>query len=327
MRSFLRGAAFLVLGISTALAAPQTPADAPSIPETTPASVSPPPPVAPATSAAPRPQIVARSPTSIARQLVQRNAKAIVHVNLVVKINGTVGGQTMPPREVKHEALATVIAPDGLAVVSLAALDVTELLDGMRINTSRGPVKFESTGAEFKAVKITLSDGVEHDARVVLKDTDLDLAFIRTVDAGPGNYAYVDLSQEATPELLSTGYLVSRATRGMQGAPLVRRAEIISIAEKPRRRIQPDIGIPSCPMFDAAGKVYGVCVRLMFNGKPAGIIVLPAAEVAESAKQAATIKLSDVSDAASENPATGVLPEVAPPAPPATETPDASQKK
>lgn len=253
------------------------------------------------------------SPSVVAHRLVQQYSKAIVRVNLVLRISGSVAGQAMPPREIKNEVLATVISPDGLTVVSLAALDVSEQLDGMRINTPKGPAKIEVSGAEFKAVKIVLPDGGEREARVVLKDTDLDLAFIRPIDAGDVQYAFVDLTKEAKPDLLLTGYVLSRTARGLQGAPQVRRSDIVSLVQKPRVRIQPEIGVPSCPMFDEHGNVYGLCVRLMVNGKPSGIIVLPASEVAESARQAAAAKMPDPSQAAADAPAVETKPESAAP--------------
>ena len=238
------------------------------------------------------PAFAAKTPASNpARALVKRFANALVYVNLVVTIKVTAAGQPLPPREVKRDVVGTVISPGGLIVLSLAALDPAEMLDGARVNTPKGRVLLEVTDSEFKAVKIRRMDGTEIEARVVLKDTDLDLAFVAPVQADPVHpFVYVDLGNQAAPELLDTGYVLSRASKVFQTTPVIQRSDIISILEKPRRRLLVQVVAASCPMFDAEGRVYGICVRQMANGRPAGAIVLSAADVAETAKLAAAAK-------------------------------------
>lgn len=252
------------------------------------------------------------SPTEIAQLLVRRYSAAIVQVNLVVKVSGTVGDKAIPPRELKHEAWATLIGPGGLAVVSLAAIDPSEVLEGTRINTAKGPMKIDVTGVEFKLVRLRLPDGTEVPARVILKDPDLDVAFIKPINRVAMPLVHVDLANDAYPQLLSTGYVLGRSSRATQGAPMVRRSDIISLSENPRRKIVAENGQPGCPMFDAYGKLYGLCVRLFANGRPTGNLVLPAADIAEIAKQADSIT-PEPEVVAVENPVSE-KPAVAPPA-------------
>ncbi len=232
----------------------------------------------------------AESPTEVARYLLGRYAPAIVSVNLVVKFSVTVGERTAPPRETKHEALATLIRPDGLAIVSLAAIDPSEIIEGARIRTPAGRAQVELSGVEFKLVRLKLADGTEVPARVVLKDADLDIAFVKPITPPAASQPFVDLTNGATPQVLSTGYLVARAVRSLQGAPLIRRVDIISISEKPRRRIVPENGQPGCPMFSATGKLFGICVRQFANGRPAGLLLLPPEDIVDAATQAAAMK-------------------------------------
>lgn len=229
------------------------------------------------------------SPTEVAQMLVKRYSAAIVNVSLVLQVSGSVGDKPMPPREVKHEALATLISAGGLAMVSLDAIDPSELLDGMRVNTPKGPMKIESPAVGFKLVRLRLPNGTEVPARVVLKDPDLGVAFIKPIATLATPQVWVDLANEAFPQLLSTGYILGRSSRATQSAPQVRRSDIISVTLKPRRRIVPEVAQPSCPVFDATGKLYGLCVRLYANGRATGSLVLPAADIAEIAKQAAAI--------------------------------------
>ena len=231
------------------------------------------------------------SPTEVAQMLVKRYAKAIVAVNLVVEVSGSAADKVMPPREFKLDALATLISADGMAMVSLGAIDPGELLDGMRINTPKGPVKFELSRVDYKHVKLRLPDGTEVPARVVLKDPDLDVAFIKLLTPIAAPLDFVDLKNDAVPELLSTGYILGRSSRATQSSPLVRRSDINSIVTKPRRKYVPEVGQDSCPMFDAKGRIYGLCVRLQANGRTTGTLVLPAADIAEIAEQAAAMKV------------------------------------
>lgn len=236
-------------------------------------------------------------PAEIAQTLRRRYAATIVEVNTVLSVSTTAGEKVLPTREIKLGGLATLIGPGGLAVVSLASIDPSDALDGMRVPTSRGSMRIEVTGTEFKSVKLRFADGMEVEARVVLKDPDLDVAFIKPIAPLPKPVAWVDLAKDAWPQLLSTGYIVGRSTRIAAGAPLVRRVDIISLAEKPRRVIIPELGLPSCPMFDASGRIYGLCVRQYARGRPAGDLVLPAKELAEIAAQAAAIKMDPATPA------------------------------
>ncbi|OHE88867.1 MAG: hypothetical protein A3G75_13000 [Verrucomicrobia bacterium RIFCSPLOWO2_12_FULL_64_8] len=260
--------------------------------------------------------------TAVGRDLINRYADALVNVNLVIALKAVVSGQTLPSREIKREVSATVISPDGLAVVSLVALDPGEILEGMRINTPKGPVRIESVTSEFKEVKMRKADGTEVAARVLLKDNDLDLAFICPVkDAAPGRFAWVDLSKEASPDLLATGYVLTRAGRGLQGTPLVRRSDILGIVEKPRRILVIEYTAPGNPMFDEKGRVYGFCARHMVNGRLAGNVVLSPSDVAEMAEQAeAAREAADASPAPAAPPETAPAPPEPAPAPSVEET-------
>lgn len=236
-------------------------------------------------------------PTEVAQSLVRRYGATIVEVNTVLSVNTSAGDKALPAREIKLDGQATLIAPDGLAVVSLASIDPSDALDGARVTTPRGPMRIEVTSVEFKLVKLRFPDGTEVEARVVLKDPDLDVAFIKPITPLSKPVAYVDLARDAWPQLLSTGYIVGRSTRIAHGAPVVRRVDIISVAEKPRRIIIPEMGVQSCPMFDATGRVYGLCVRQYARGRPVGDLVLPAKELAEIAAQAAAINVEPVKPA------------------------------
>ena len=75
-----------------------------------------------------------------------------------------------------------------------------------------------------------------------------------------------------------------------QRVPLVRTTEITGIVERPRRfyllteQVAQWMGTP---VFNAAGRVLGITLQHFANGQLSGLIVLPAEDIAEMAKQAA----------------------------------------
>ncbi len=224
----------------------------------------------------------------IGRDLVKRYADAVVGVELVVTVKVKVGDREMPPREQKVEINGTVISADGLTVTSLAEVDPQMAFEAMSGN-QRGGQRPELLGADFKEVKLRLADGTELPARFVLKDQDLDLAFMAPVTAEEGErrtFAHVDLAQAAEGGLLESYYIVGRAPKVLQRVPVARMTEIMGVVEKPRRlylMTEQSLGVP---MFDAEGRVLGITFQHFANGRRTGMVVLPAEDIAEIAKQA-----------------------------------------
>jgi S1-C subfamily serine protease len=234
------------------------------------------------------------------RALLKRYADTVVSVEMVVTIKITMGDRAMPPRENKVEVNGTVIAPSGLTVTALSSIDPRGSFDAMRAMQSQ---KMELGETEYKEVKLRLANGSEVPAVVVLKDADLDLAFIAplTDAAAPAReFPAVKLAEAAKGEVLGNYFLVSRASKNLQRTPLVRLSAVAGIVEKPRLRFMlTEQGIGS-PIFDASGRVLGVTTQHLTNGRPSGLVVLPAADIAEIAAQAAAIKPESVNVPAAE---------------------------
>lgn len=230
--------------------------------------------------AAPEAQAVA------GRALVKRYADAIVGVELVVTVKLKFGTQEQPPREQRIEINGTVISPTGLTVTTLASVDPQSQFEAMRAG-QQGGRSLELVGVEFKEVKLRLADGKEVPARFVLKDADLDLAFMAPETAEPGReYPHVKLDEAAEGAVLNTYYYVARAPKSLQRIPLVRMSEITGIVEKPRRFfLVTDLNMGT-PLFDSQGKVLGLSLQHFANGRQSAV-VMPAADIADMAKQAA----------------------------------------
>jgi hypothetical protein len=218
------------------------------------------------------------------RALVKKYADAIVGVELVVTLKMSMGDRAMPPREQKVEVNGTVIAASGLTVISLAEIDPRGALGNQPNLRMEEP--------DFKEVKLRLADNSEVAATIVLKDADLDLAFVAPLpEAAAGRtFSFVKLEEAAEPTVLSTLFLVSRGSKVQQRTPLVVPANIIGLIEKPRRMILATNYALSCPAFDLQGKLLGLCLRNLSGGRQAGLMIFPGPDIAEIAKQAAAIK-------------------------------------
>lgn len=232
-------------------------------------------------------QNAAADMASAGRDLVVRHADTIVGVEMVVTVKVKSGDREMPPREQRVEVNGTVIAPNGLTVTSLADVDPQVLFESMRMR-AQGP-RIELLGVDFKQVKLRLADGTEVPARFVLKDADLDLAFMAPEDAtkegGTRQFAHVDLANPAEGAVLDEFFFVSRANKVLQRAPLVRSSRVMGLLEKPRRfYLMTELAL-GAPMFAPDGRVLGITLQHIANGRRNGMVVLPAADIAEIAAQ------------------------------------------
>jgi S1-C subfamily serine protease len=228
------------------------------------------------------------------RALVKRYADAIVGVELVVTLKVKVGDREQPPREQRIEVNGTVLSSDGLTLTSLAEVDPQTAFDAMRSQMGGGGRAPELVGVEFKEVKLRLADGKEVPARFVLKDADLDLAFMApdvAADAEKPNFpSSVKLDVATEGQLLGTYFYVGRAQKALQRVPLTRVSEVVGIVEKPRRLYLMSDQSLGTPVFDAKGNVLGITLQNFASGRRTGLVVLPAADIAEIAKQAAAIQ-------------------------------------
>ena len=229
----------------------------------------------------------AMSEEAAGRALVKKTADAIVSVELVVTLKMKVGEREAPAREQRVDVNGTVISPEGLTVTSLAEVDPQVAFEAMR--AAAGPTsQVELLGADFKEVKLRLADGTEVPARFVLKDADLDLGFMAPDydELGKRKFTYVDLSRPVDGAVLGTYFNVSRAPKALQRVPLIRRTQVLGVVEKPRKFYLLTDQAMGTPVFDLDGKVLGISLQHFANNRRTGLVVLPADDILEIARQA-----------------------------------------
>jgi len=185
-----------------------------------------------------------------------------------------------------------VLNKDGLIAVPLSTLDVAAAVDGRTMKTQQGPIKL-SAKSNTKEVKIIMPDGTENPAKVVFKDTDLDLAFVRPEKADGITFTPVDIASNAPLGMLDDVIVLGRLGKDLNREPLVMTTEVMAMITKPRAFAR--IGAPclGLPVFNGEGKFVGFGIN-RFNAKSeeseqgasATNVVLPAADLIEAAAQA-----------------------------------------
>ncbi len=242
---------------------------------------------------------VADELASAARGLIQERGNAVVTVRLAMKMSFAFGPAT-EQQEMVQEVTGAMVQPDGLTVLSLTATEPTSIF-GMMFSMFGEEQEGFSMDSQITDVKIILPDGKEIPGQVVLRDRDLDLAFVRPMDPPTEPFAAVDLSQSAAPEQMDLLVVLFRMGRvaGRACGATVQRIE--GIVEKPRKYyfLQGNMmatmfggaAFLGAPAFTPTGQCAGVTVlRKMKStggtGPEIALVVLPAQDVLEIAQQA-----------------------------------------
>lgn len=224
--------------------------------------------------------------------LAGSNKDSVVQISATVEIEMTAGDNPTRKEERKLETTGCVLNKDGLIVVPLSTLDVASAADGRTVNTPKGPVKI-SAKSTTKEVKIIMPDGNETPAKVAFKDADLDLAFIRPEKTDGVTFTPVDMANSAPLGMQDDVIVLGRLGKDLNREPVVMTSEIIALVTKPRNFAR--IGAPclGMPVFNGEGKFIGFGINRFSakgedsdQGPTSSNVVLPAADLSESAAQA-----------------------------------------
>jgi len=238
------------------------------------------------------------------RAILERHQKAVVTVQLVVKQKFSMGGMGGQEDESKSEATGFVIAPDGLTVLALSATDPSSLIENMMSGMGEMASQFK-VDSDIADVKILLDDGTEIPAKVVLRDKDLDLAYVRPLEAPAAPLPVIDLAGAAEPAILDPVITLNRLGKVAGRTCAVSIERIQAIIRKPRTFYVPGkdpthSGVGS-PVFTTDGKVVGmIAVRTIKTEGGGGLadmfgggmgqgmigVVVPAEDIREGAQQA-----------------------------------------
>jgi S1-C subfamily serine protease len=192
-----------------------------------------------------------------ARRALARYGPAVVTVRVVIKRRFISQGRERGSVDSQLELAGTTLTPGGLTVVSDATTNPSALTPA---GDSETRLDTETTD-----VKLLLRDGRELPARFVLRDKDLDLAFLVPDEAGLA-LPYLDLAAEPgpVPEPLDEIVYIFPLSRSLGREPGVAVDRVRGVTRKPRTFLASDLVVGmqtlGCPVFDAAGRPVGLSV-------------------------------------------------------------------
>lgn len=237
-----------------------------------------------------------------ARDLLARRAAAVVTVRATVKMRGLPGPGGGDAMEDTIQVNAVVIDGSGLVVTALSQLDPSDMLK--RLIGGMAPGGPPDISVEQSNIRLRLDNGQEVPARIVLRDKDLDLVFLRPAAAPASPMVSVDMAAPGKVQAADLVLVLQRFGEMTGWKPGVSFGSVQAVVEKPRTLYvvaAPSVngGLGSA-VFDTSGRFLGLMVmRSQSAGRPsffsmmsgtegAGLlpVVLPVEEIAELAKQA-----------------------------------------
>ncbi|MDG0964246.1 MAG: hypothetical protein P8P49_07680 [Opitutales bacterium] len=233
--------------------------------------------------------IFGKKPESTWRTLLDDHANCVTWVSVTVRLEISAGGRSMPPQEQKLEALGTIIAEDGLTVLSLNRVDPTANI----LSRIRSPGA--SVNVNYTEVMLLMQDGTEVPAKLLLKDVDLDLAFVLPIKERKEEYKEVifspvppQASDTKNPLILDEVVSIGKLKQTLYRQSTLRRGWVNAVITKPRQYFVIENTAPGTPVFNKNGNWLGVVVYKMVGGRPSEVVTLPASDVLEIAEQVRT---------------------------------------
>ncbi|MCI0499979.1 MAG: serine protease [Planctomycetales bacterium] len=232
-----------------------------------------------------------------AKGVMSKYADALVWVSAVSKTEVSGLGVILGSgNEQKVEVVGTVIDPSGLTVVSYTALDPMSAIGNISVQIGDNTQKIDPK-SEFSDVKITLADGTEMDAKLVMKDIDLDLAFIMPEKSGDAKlpaFSCIPLDKGGKAEILDSIITLTRLGKLLDRQCSVALSRISAVVKKPRTFYCGGTDYEGTPVFTENGEILGIStIRKANSGDSAGMslrglqaVIVPAGDVMKIAKQA-----------------------------------------
>jgi len=227
-----------------------------------------------------------------ARGVLARYGGALVTVRLTAKVRNVYQGREQSGRESTSEISGVTLSPSGLTVVSHSSGDPS----GPSSSRGGGP------DVDITDTKLVLQDGRELAARFVLRDRDLDLAFVMPEEQGL-TLPYVPFEDAAALQPLDDVIHIYLLGKMHNREVAVALGKVQAVLTKPRRLAAVDLltGLRSlgCPAFNAAGQVVGLVVMKRAPDQAGGYgglrdtldalqpVIMPAETIRELAAQAA----------------------------------------
>lgn len=197
-----------------------------------------------------------------ARKVFTDNAPSILGVRGLLKIDITMNGQPGGSQEKALRSNGVVVA-DGLVAVAYRTIDpdLTASAGG------RPGLKLESHLSELKLID---ASGEEYDAKLVLHDVDLGLAFVALNPKGDKAKDFkvkaIDISKDVEVKHLDELVGLSRMSEKMRSEAKVNIGRVSAIVKRPRTLFILQGISMSSPVFTPKGEFVGLTVSLKNSG-------------------------------------------------------------
>ena len=233
------------------------------------------------------------------RSLVREYADTVVTLRIVLSESFTFSGRSGSRFESVTETTGTIIQPDGLIVASLIATDPSKIYDDLFEEFEDADFSFDFQ-SDLDAMTIILGDGEEIHAEIVLRDTDLDLIFVRPHARALRVFPHVDLSHSSMPEQFDRVAVLRRLGKVANRTVTAQFPRVLAALEKPRPMsvLSPLDDDTGHPVFALNGKFVGMTtfrmIRItggetssMFSDfeNATAITVVPASEILRDVQQ------------------------------------------
>lgn len=192
--------------------------------------------------------------SDIGRKITKKNADAIVTIQIVLEQSFSYGGQTQK-QESKLNATGTVIDDSGMVVTSLSQIDPTAVMQ--ELDSSDFKVDIKVTDA-----LIRLEDGTEIQMDVVVKDRDLNLAFLRPKEPTAKKMTFINMINPPNPPALEKVLTMYRLGQVAGRSVASEFDDIIAVVTKPRKfYVISNSWAQGGPAFTNDGRAIGIIVR------------------------------------------------------------------
>lgn len=196
-----------------------------------------------------------------------QNKDAVVTVELVVKQQMSMMGMGSESEESKIEATGTVIDETGLIVVALSATDPMGMMAGLMGGMLGEDMEMKSEIADARI----LTDGTPIPAKVILRDKDNDLAFLRPTESQDPPLPFIDLAANEQPSLLERLVVIDRTSKVTSRVHTVDITRVTGVVERPRLFYLTPSQAIGAPAFSLNGTCVGMFVmRMMDQGNSVG---------------------------------------------------------
>lgn len=234
-----------------------------------------------------------KSKIEIAKDVSDKYGNSVVYIIGTIKLSITGTGQAIPPQEQKTEVIGTILDESGLIVTSYIQIEpqITMTARGQEVTIK----------SEISDIKIIFHDGTELPGKLVMKDPDIDLAFIKIEkEEGVKIPDFTPLKYEASEaDILDEVILLERLGKKLKRKLTVDLSRIKASIKKPRTLyvLNKENASMGAPVFTINGKFLGLCLnkegKLEANNMMGGFdlnkmatkIILPAEEIFETVKQ------------------------------------------